>query len=215
MLFRSGELLHYRSATHAIDLSADADGRAVVPALLPLQAAMPPALLQRANGRPLAGHVTVRTLAFEAVAALPVALAPPRLAVLRSGHAGLRTRAGGESLLQVVAPDGTLARLRTRRGAADEVALNPQPLPPEPPPEVAALLQRVPGVVRTIALPGADGPATVALRRDGSRLLLDRQADGSLRVAGSFTGPVGVLQVQAGWAVASGRAGVQVLRTRT
>jgi len=209
-----GELVQFRSATHVIDASADAEGRLVIPVLLQLHEALPAALLERASGQGLAGHVSVRTLDFEHMASLPRTSAVPRLAVTRDGRAVLATRDSSEDVLHIVSADATIIRMASSgsRSIGSDVMLNPQPLPPDPPPDIDALRRRWPGIVDVIVLPDASGAVAVALRRDGTRVLLNRQPDGEMRIAGRFSGPIGQLRTQGEWAMASGRAGVQVLR---
>lgn len=110
--------------------------------------------------------------------------------------------------------DGSLIRMRPQRSgtAGGEAMLNPQPLPPEPPPEIEETRRRWPGIIDVITLPDSNGAVAVALRDDGTRLLLNRRLDGVMRIVGRFGGPIGRLTIVGGWAVASGRAGVQVLR---
>jgi len=209
-----GELVQFRSSTHAIDASADTDGGLIIPALLQLQSSLAPALLERASRRTLAGHVSVQTFDFEYIASLPRTETAPRLALTRDGRAVIGTRHLGREAWHIIATDGTRLRFqakRTRKVGA-EVMLNPQPLPPEPPPNLEEMRRRWPGIVDVITLPHSNDALAVALRDDGTQLLVNRRADGAMRIAGRLSGPVGRLTTVGGWAVASGRAGVQLLR---
>jgi hypothetical protein len=90
----------------------------------------------------------------------------------------------------------------------DETALNPQPLPPGGVPERGAALRvanelRLRGVAAVFAVPGfAEAPIALARMVDGSVLVLDRSSDGTARVAGTFAGPIGSLEVAGAWAMA-------------
>jgi hypothetical protein len=209
-----GELVQFRSATHAIDASADSDGSLVMPVLLQLRTSVAPAVLERASGLPLDGHTVVETLDFEHIAALPRTETAPSVALTRDGRAVLSTLDAGRQTMHIVSPDGTLMRMRSKpsRTGAGEVMLNPQPLPPEPPPKIDEMRRRWPGIIDVITSPDSNGALGVGLRDDGTQLLLNRGTDGDMRVAGRFEGPIGRLTTLGEWAVASGRAGVQVLR---
>lgn len=59
-----GELIQFRSRDHAVDVTADRNGRAMVPVLLPLANQLEWASLIRVNRRSIAEHFTVNTTAF-------------------------------------------------------------------------------------------------------------------------------------------------------
>lgn len=200
------ELLRFRSASHAIDVTADAQGRAAIPAMLPLSQTVGPALLARANGRTLEGHFDVETVVFERHLTLPGRLAAPPVA---NGSGGLRvfteTRTGTQGRKQVADVSGLGARLRPA-GAGQETELNPQPLPPVDSPLSSTRLAAragLAGVERVVLMPGFDDMA-VALMADGSQLLLEvpvRSGQGPVRIAGTFAGPVGKIVLAGPWAV--------------
>lgn len=207
----AGEWLRFRSASHTIEAVADARGQVTVPVMLPLLASAPTALLTRANGRTLEGHIDVDSVAFERHVTLPGRLvAPPML----SGSGGLRlaTHSRRETLVHTVSTLGAGTRAADS-GEATE--LNPELLQPvESPSTDAGLLGRTGllGLDRIVAVPGFSDVA-VAVMTDGSKLLLDVSAHGAVRVAGVFAGPIGEMTVEGSWAVAQTGDTVAVFRT--
>jgi len=246
-----GELLQFRSRDHAVDVTADRNGRATVPVLLPLAnlQEVEPASLVRVNRRSIAGHLTVRTATFVRRAQLEAgrqhSLASSvngnvvlttefddHIDVHEIGQLGAPMLVNRESAGQQQ-PQGGLGQAEERHSPAamgardltrheshdairprvelsnEEVILNPQPLPPE---EVDNLLpvERItlPGITSLLAVPGfAESPIALAAMADGSKLVLDLgeevalnpqplppDPDGTLRVAGTFTGPIGPLE---------------------
>ncbi len=122
----AGELLRYRSTTHAIDVIADAQGHAEVPVMLTLSAGVAPAQLVRADGRSLAGLISTDSVAFERHLTLPGALRPGLMAT-PSGSLRVSTTSRQATLMHTVSAFGLSSRLAT---PGDEASLNPQPLPP-------------------------------------------------------------------------------------
>ena len=146
----AGELLRLRSATHALDVTAGSDGGAVVPVMLPLLAAVQPALLVRADGRSLKGHVAVSSAVFERRFTLPGSLrsGPTRT---RSGNTLITTKAADGDVVHLVTALGAVSRSATRAEAGE---LNPQPLPPvEVRDRELAERAGIHGVDRIIAVP--------------------------------------------------------------
>ncbi|MEU4559482.1 hypothetical protein AB0F72_13940 [Actinoplanes sp. NPDC023936] len=221
----AGELVRFRSATHSIDVIADAGGRAVLPVLLPLSAAVEPALLARADGRSLEGHVVVRTVLFERHVTLP-GLQRSVLGLTRSGNATIATRAAGRTLVHTVTAIGVVS---PPGSGAEDVALNPQPLPPkedEPRPSRSGggdgnaqrIAERagIRGMTSVVTVPGfATSGVAVAIMADGTKLLLDIGRSGAARISGLFAGPIGTLDVAGGWAVAATAGDVAVFRVST
>lgn len=115
----AGEFVRFRSSTHTIHATADAEGRLTLPVLQPLLPVVSPGLLERVNGKSLGGHVAVETAAFEQLAALPGVLMQ-RVSALRSG--GLR--------LVTQTKQGLMRHSIGAGGMLSTVSLNPQPLPP-------------------------------------------------------------------------------------
>ena len=80
-------------------------------------------------------------------------------------------------------------------------------------PELRTFADQVPDMVDLTAIPGfAGAPVAVATLASGAKLLLDVGVDGP-RVAGSFRGPIGQVDVEQGWAMAAdaGRVSVYAL----
>ena len=62
-------------------------------------------------------------------------------------------------------------------------------------------------------MPGfLEAPIALATIEDGSMLVLDLGEDGTARVAGTFTGPMGVLDVSGDWAFAADPYRVSIFR---
>jgi hypothetical protein len=253
-----GELIQFRSRDHAVDVTADRNGRALVPVFLPLANDQGPASLIRVNRRSIAGHFTTSTAIFVDQASLPAG-ARHRLTSSVDGTALLTTEfddhidvheigpLGAPILLkretacmqeylggvaqaevsQLVASTGTNDLVKHQRHGAispqaqpshEEVALNPQPLPPQDVVISACnplLAQRInlPGITSLVAVPGfAEAPIALATMADGSMLVLDLGRDGTTRVAGTFAGPIGVLDVSGDWAIAADPDRVSIYR---
>lgn len=276
-----GELIQYRSRDHAVEVTADSNGRAVVPVLRPLSAQQEPASLIRVNRRSIAGHFEVQAAVLAGQASVPGA-GQHRLDEAAGGAAVLTTQvrdqvsmheigrlntvtllrretlnmpgagsvlsgqAAGASLADMAAlnpqplPPGAGALLSRRRlspGAAvllnpqplppgGEVSLNPQPLPPGvevslnpqplPPGDPGRALQvTLPGLVSLMRVPGfADSPVALARMADGSTLVVELGAQGAVRVAGTFRGPIGEMAGAGDWASAPAAGRVALFRVR-
>lgn len=244
-----GELIQFRSRDHAVDVTADRNGRALLPVLLQVANDQEPASLIRVNRRSIDGHFTVRTAIFVDQASLPAGR-QHRLASSVDGTAVLttefedridiheigslgapilvkreaaRTQESNGGVVQaelgdlaasmgpkdIIQRESQSAISSQTRPSYEEIALNPQPLPPR---EVVTpvcnplLAQRVNllGITSLIAVPGfPEAPIALATMMDGSMLVLDLGEDGTARVAGTFTGPIGVLDVSGDWAFAA------------
>lgn len=231
-----GEFVRFRSATHAIEATADAEGRLALPVLLPFRERAAPALLERADGRPLQHALRVSSAAFQPVATLPGRL---RGATRASPSGGLHLdleEAGGltRHTLGAFGLIGTLATALNPQplppGEGDLVALNPQPLPPDERDIVALNPQPLPPIEdgvwpaerlrqagirdldQVFAVPGfADRPVAIARLGDGGTLLLDL-AGAKPRIAGVLRGPVGPLATGEGFAVAQEAGRVALFR---
>ena len=140
----AGEFVRFRSSTHMIHATANVEGTLTLPVLQPLQAVGSPGLLERVNGKSLAGHVSVETAAFEQVAAVPGVLTE-RVTALPSGGLRLVTRTRQGLMKHSIGAGGMLS----------SVALNPQPLPPAEDVNVASLNPQ--------PLPPVDDASLVAL----------------------------------------------------
>lgn len=253
-----GELIQFRSRDHAVDVTADRSGRALVPVLLPVANNLEPASLIRVNRRSIAGHFTVQSTIFLNQARLPAGTLN-RLASSVDGTAVLTTEFEDRIDIHEIGPLGAPilvkresartqesnsgvaqaevnhlgASMETKdivqhesqsaissqtRPSHEEIALNPQPLPPRAVVTSACnplLAQRIdlPGITSLVAVPGfAEAPIALATMADGSMLVLDLGEDGTARVAGTFTGPIGVLDVSGDWAFAADPDRVSIFR---
>jgi hypothetical protein len=220
-----GEFLRFRSGSHVIEATADAAGRLSLPVLLPLRERAAPALLERADGRPLAGHLRMESASFEPMATLPGSPAGS-LRATPSGGLQLDLRQGRELMRHRL---GAFGLTSTRLAAlnpqplppgedGDAVSLNPQPLPPVA--DGAWSAERVRGLgIRDVegvfAVPGfADRPLAVARLGEGDMLLLDL-AGAKPRIAGVMRGPFGALDTTAGAAMAREAERVTLFRRAT
>ena len=223
----AGEIVRFASQDHTVEVSADAAGRAIVPVLLPLDARQPSSSLVRLNRGRIAGHVSVESALFvgsthvtapaSARLSVPTDGTGPTLTTEHLGHLEVHTMSDlGAPVL--VGRESTRGRRGSRRPLADgEVELNPQPLPPvdddggieldpQPLPPVDDGLRGwdridLPGLLGLTAVPGfVDAPVALAVLEDGTTLVLDRDDQGRVRVAGTFEGPIGTMAVRAGWA---------------
>lgn len=253
-----GELIQFRSGDHAVDITADRHGRALVPVLLPVANDQESASLIRVNRHSIAGHFSVRSAIFVNQVSLPAGT-QQRLSSLVDGTAVLTTEfenhidvheigslgapilmkretackqehESGEAQTEVSylgASMGTKDLIQSERQSAissqirpshEVVALNPQPLPPREVGTAACnplLAQRidVTGITSLVAVPGfAEAPIALAIMADSSMLVLDLGEDGNVRVAGTFTGPIGVLDVSGDWAFAADTDRVSIFR---
>jgi hypothetical protein len=145
----AGEIVRLTTPTHRIEVIADGEGRAVLPAIV------------RADAR---GRATIQRLNREPLT---------RLVESRAARVFLRT-GGPQQVLEPVAQ-----------------AVAPVDLP---------------GLAATYPVPGfPDAPVAIAEMADGERLVVDLR--GAVpRVAGTFAGPIGHVDLAADRAVAAGQA---------
>ncbi|HUG24313.1 hypothetical protein [Piscinibacter sp.] len=219
-----GEQLVFESASHRIQISADARGRAVVPGLAPRGVDMPVSRLSRLNQRPLSRQAKVETLALDAGAiyrAQTVSEVPSEEPHTGRGQRFAEAiRSFGLGELSFVASKGDPTFL-WQPGIVNALnpqplppvdigSLNPQPLPPEPPPDEHPLVRSIGlrGVHAVYAVPGTDDHrVAIAAMADGRKLVLEAGAgvgEERARVAGTFEGPIGRTVTRDGFAVAAG-----------
>ena len=198
---QQGELIQFRSRDHSIDVTADLNGRAVVPVLLPVTDQVAPAMLTRANRQSIAGHVSVDSAIFQRQASLAAGLRSSLSSDL-DGTARLTTEFadrievhglddfGSPMLLenhQLEAADGELAPVNYDSSASHYGC------------------DSLPGLTAVHKLPGfEDASVAIAEMSDGSRLVLDFSGDG-MRVAGTFSGPIGSLEISGDWGLLTGQ----------
>lgn len=190
-----GELIQFRSPSHAIDVTADRAGAAVVPALLRLSEAPQPAFLIRVNRRPLEGRVTMRSTVFE------------RHATLRGGQTyRLASFANGIAMLHNEFDDRVEVHRLGHLGVFTRVEKHGCRVLDEMPATKAAC--DLPGLVSMIPVPGfAEERLAIGLMADGSKLIVEQTDDG-FRVAGTFRGPIDAVNEAGDWAALA--AGQQI-----
>ncbi|NUT05510.1 MAG: hypothetical protein HOV76_18725 [Hamadaea sp.] len=187
----AGELVTFRSREHEVTVTADAQGRAVVPVFLSVRDRLGPARLTRVTRRSLDGAVSVRSAVFRRRASLPAGVAN-RLTVEPDGRALVTADLGDRQVIHAV----TGTTLRALPGD--------QRVRPTPPRAVTADVD-LPGVETVIGVPGfGDEPIALALMSDGRPARVLDLTGGTPRVAGMIHGPVGRIDEQAPWAIADG-----------
>jgi hypothetical protein len=185
-----GELIQFRSHDHAVDVTADHNGRAMVPVLLPLTNNHVQATLTRVNRRGVADHFTIRTAIFQKQATLPAGR-QNRLVSSVDGGPALMTEFEDRVNLYELGHFGTPTLVGKHQFPQSDQALG------------QSLGQDVdlPGLISLHPVPGfADEPIAIAAMADGSMLVLDLSQDGTPRVTGTFTGPIDALDVSDDWA---------------
>ena len=175
-----GELLQFRSPAHAIDVTADPQGHVIMPVLLSPTDATAPTRLTRTSGVSIEGRVSISSAIFEHAAT--VALAPD--------SAGERRAEPADDLSRATAALESVARELAGRRAPDAPA--------------SLLGHDLDRVVAAVPIPGfADAPIAIGTLTDGSMRVLGLTEDGATRVAGTFAGPIGPLEVCGGHAVST------------
>lgn len=202
-----GELVEFKSDAHRIVVSANVSGQATVPAFVPHTELSTPIEIKRVSAVALAARPTVMTAVFRQVGTLQAG--DENNFAAASGGSAVVTRRIGRRVLKNRLGIGGLAAL-TEESAYNLAELNPQPLPPEPPPHAALVgLAGIPDVVATHAVPGFhDQPLAIAVLADGSKLLIERDGRTDARVAGIFEGPIVDLSSEGSWAM--GRLGARL-----
>lgn len=198
-----GELIQFRSAHHQIDVTADQNGRAMVPVLLPLTSSGASAQLTRSSHRPIARNA-VQSAIFEPRATL--ATAPGQTFSSGAGDTARLTSQFSDRI--EIREIGTLGlSLLDSRSLNRDVPVaamhspgTPKTAPsPEPDP-----CEGLPGVTALLPVPGfEDAPIAIALMKDGGALVMDLVNRRRPRVAGTFNGPIGAVQTASNWALVS------------
>jgi hypothetical protein len=183
----------------------------------------------RVNRRSIAGHVSVQTAVFEGRAILPAG-DQNQLTALDDGRALLTSEfddrvevheigvLGASALVenhQLVLAGQAPGSVNLRSAAAGGMTGEALDRPSE-----AAMSDpwfkdgaEIPGVTSVLSVPGfADAPVAIATVENGPNLLLDLSREGSPRVAGTFTGPIGALLVVGEWALAANGTGTSIYR---
>ncbi|MGH3383896.1 MAG: hypothetical protein ACRDO1_04905 [Nocardioidaceae bacterium] len=185
-----GELLQLRTFDRALDVTADSGGRALIPVVRSYRDRLEPAKLVRASRQSFEGLVSTRTAIFHREARLP------------AGYAAELVSTGDDAATVVTNYEDRVDAYRIEsRGAWTRVAAGDLKAVRKGSPAAVEL----PGMASITRIPGfADEPLAIATMDDGQRLLLDLANDGAPRVAGTFIGPVGELDVADNWALATG-----------
>jgi hypothetical protein len=200
-----GELVSHRSPTHSIDVTADADGRALVPVFVPLDDNNAELSLERFNRRSLAGKFRVKATSFVRRAAVERGL-HERLEAGRDGGATLTRTLVDGIYREVISAEGIRLAVGKIPGHQRRVvfqsqlitSLQPQPLPPK-----GDAVAGLDGVADVIPIPGFESElVSMARMRDGSAVVLSVDSSGRSRVAGRFSGPIGRLTADGGWGLA-------------
>jgi hypothetical protein len=199
-----GELVQFRSAHHQIDVTADQNGRAMVPVLLPLTSSGASAQLMRSSRRPIAGHVDVQSAICEARASL--ATAPGQTFSSGAGDtARLTSRFSDRVEMREIGTLGlTLLENRPLNREVPADAMHSRSTTDKAPPRESDPCDGLPGVTTVLRVPGfEDAPIAIALMKDGAALVMDLANRRRPRVAGTFNGPIGAVQTAGNWALAS------------
>lgn len=190
-----GELIQCRTIEHAVDVTANASGSAIVPVLRAYRDRLEPAKLTRASRKSLDGLVASRTALFTREAGFPV------------GEQNLLMNTTARSAVVATGIGDRNDTYQLARGSG-WMRLEGPPLAAEMPTKEPAREWRtdVSGVESIIPIPGfADANVAVASMSDGASLVLERTDRGHIRVSGTFVGPIGRLDVTPDWAMAIGR----------
>jgi hypothetical protein len=201
-----GEIVVLQAQRLRIEMTADESGEVTMPALIGLGPGMRDASIERLSRQPITGAVRVQTTEFTWLTTVGEADA----AAVRDvdGTARVARRVRDVHHLEDYARDAPVSFVSIEPG--DEVALNPQPLPPRS--SRATEAARAAGLGRDVnayALVPAveEHRLALALFPDGEAVIV--AADGRRpRVAGRYTGPLVGIQVdgQFGIGISGGRA---------
>jgi hypothetical protein len=120
--------------------------------------------------------------------------------------------ATGNAVVSADFDDGSDVYELTRTAGPRQVA-NRSAKPEASAKQDAAMDVDLPGLVEIVRVPGfADAPVAIAVMDDGAQLVLNQSVDGSIRVAGTFTGSLPRLEVTDDWALGSARGRLTVFR---
>jgi hypothetical protein len=169
-----GELVQLRSARHQIDITADQNGRAMVPVLLPLASSGASAQLTRSSRRPIAGRVDVQSAIFEVRASLATA----REQTFSSGGddtARLTSRFSDRVEVREIGTLGlTLLDTRPLNRGVPPDAMPASATTEKPPAREPDPCEGLPGVTALLQVPGfEDAPIAIAQMKDGAALVVD------------------------------------------
>ena len=194
-----GELIQFRSSDHRVDITADRNGLATVPVLLPLAEQTGSAVLTRVNRRSIEGRFTVDSVIFQRQTSLPAGLRS-RLASGIDGTARLTTEF--EDRIEVHEIDRSGAPISVAR---EQISVSQGQLA-----EMKQALGQpehcvdVPGLIALHEVPGfPNARVAIAEMDDGARLVIDMNGEAP-RVAGIFSGPIGKVDLNDDWGLVVG-----------
>ncbi|GGG29340.1 hypothetical protein GCM10007304_48970 [Rhodococcoides trifolii] len=188
------ELITVRGHGFRVEVEANDNGFAVVPAVVASAETMREVVVERAGRRAFEGTVRVRTVEFTWLAEV----GPAEMAAVRDvdGSAYLNRITNGEKLTEAFDPLGEVA---FERVGDERVELNPQPLPPIDVPAALRMAEAA-GVRDAMGaqfLPGIDDSVALVTTRDGRTLVVSDQG-----VTGEWGGPTVGMIVDGNFAVA-------------
>jgi hypothetical protein len=205
---QQGELIQFRSRDHSIDITADLNGRAVVPVLLPVTDQAAPAMLTRANRQSIDGHVSVDSAIFQRQASLAAGLRSSLSSDL-DGTVRLTTEFADRLEIHGIDDFGSPMLLANHQLSTANGELSP---PNYPSSASSYGCDALPGLTAVHNVPGfEDAGVAIAEMSDGSRLVLEFTEDG-MRVAGTFSGPIGSLEISGDWALSAGQNRTTIYR---
>lgn len=195
------ELVQVRTLGCSIDITTDQQGRASIPVVLAGTDRAQPISLTRVNRGDISSART-RTAIFVRHAAVPRGTVGNTLGVDSAGNALVSADFDdGSDVYELVRSTGV--RQVASRSATPEAASK----------QGAPMEVDLPGLVEIVRVPGfADEPVAIAVMDNGDQLVLNRSADGSTRVAGTFTGNLPRLEVTDEWALGPVNGGLAVFR---
>jgi len=206
-----GEIVSFRGAGLALDVSAGREGVAILPAMIGAGSAMRDAYVQRLSRRPFSGRIAVHTVEFTWLASIGEAEA----ASVRDIHGAARVawRNGGADHVAEHRPgrDGAFAPIHGH----EETSLNPQPLPPGPP--ESARLAEAAGLGRGVSaysLAGVDERRVAVAAVGGGEAVLLVHEEGHARVAGRYAGPLVGMAIDGNFALSKSGGNVHLFRVR-
>lgn len=215
-----GEIIQYRSAYHSIDASADALGRLSVPVFRAFGFRRERATVRRVNHQDLSGKISSRTITLVWNSTLP-AEGQQGLTALSSSRSLLTTTMDGRPIRYELGSFGGPVRIKADLDPERESSSQASPyggdstsVTPETHPVVRRLSEAgVRGLQSVQAIPGfADAPVAVARMKNGTQLLLDLKAGEQPRVAGTFNGPLGRLDLAGSWAFTASQGQISLYR---
>lgn len=196
-----GELVQVRTLAGTVNVTTDQQGRAAIPVILAGADRAQPIALTRVN-RGSVSSARAQTAIFVRYAALP------------RGALGntLTTDATGNTLVSADFEDGSdLYELVQNTGPRRLGSRSTKPISAVKAPP--ALEIELPGLAEIVPVPGFDdAPVAIAVMDDGAQLVLNRSADGTTRVAGTFNGYLPRLDVAGEWALGSASRRLTVFR---